>query len=161
MARTIIGVMGPGNNPEEQDLQAAYELGKLIARREWVLLTGGRSAGVMEAASKGAREEGGLTVGILPGEDRKQMSEFVDIPILTGMGSARNNINVLSADVVVACGLGMGTTSEIMLALKANKHVILLNQTDEALGFLNSLESDLLHEASSVSDAMEKMERLL
>jgi len=153
--------MGPGNNPEEQDLQAAYELGKLIARREWVLLTGGRSAGVMEAASKGAREEGGLTVGILPGEDRKQMSEFVDIPILTGMGSARNNINVLTADVVVASGMGMGTTSEIMLALKANKHVILLNQTDEALGFLNSLESDLLHEASSASDAMEKMERLL
>ena len=153
--------MGPGNNPEEQDLQAAYELGKMIARHGWVLLTGGRSAGVMEAASKGARKEGGLTVGILPGEDRKQMSEFVDIPILTGMGSARNNINVLTADVVVASGMGMGTTSEIMLALKANKHVILLNQTDEALGFLNSLESDLLHEASSASDAMEKMERLL
>jgi len=153
--------MGPGNNPEEQDLQAAYELGKMIARHGWVLLTGGRSAGVMEAASKGAREEGGLTVGILPGEDRKQMSEFVDIPILTGMGSARNNINVLTADVIVGCGVGMGTTSEIMLALKANKHVILLNQTDVALGFLNSLESDLLHEASSVSDAMEKMERLL
>lgn len=153
--------MGPGGSPTEQDLQSAFELGRQIALQGWVLVTGGRSAGIMDAASRGANEAGGLTVGILPGADRRQMSEFVDIPILTGMGSARNNINILTADVVVACGTGAGTMSEIMLALKAGKQIILLNQTDEALGFLQSLESDLLHEVSAVSEVILEIERFL
>lgn len=150
--------MGPGSNPTEQDLHSAFELGKRIANQGWVLLTGGRNIGVMDAASRGAREEGGLTVGVLPDANQKHMSNFVDIPIVTGMGSARNNINVLSADVVIACGTGAGTMSEIMLAIKAGKQVILLNQTDEALVFLQSLESDFLHVVSSVSEAIKEIE---
>lgn len=161
MPKTIIGVMGPGSNPTEQDLHSAFELGKLIANQGWVLLTGGRNIGVMDAASRGSREEGGLTVGVLPDANQKHMSNFVDVPIITGMGSARNNINVLSADVIIACGVGAGTMSEIMLALKAGKHVVLLNQPNEALGFLRSLETDLLHEVSSVSEAMKEIERWL
>lgn len=152
--------MGPGNEPEEKDLQIAYELGKLIGQKSWVLLTGGRNVGVMDAASLGASEKDGLVVGVLPDKDRNRMSLHVDIPIVTGMGSARNNINVLSSDVIIACGTGAGTLSEIMLALKAEKHVILLNQTDEAVKFLQSLESDLVHIASSASDAIGIVERL-
>lgn len=161
MAKTIIGVMGPGNEPEEKDLQIAYELGKLIGQRSWVLLTGGRNVGVMDAASLGASEKDGLVVGVLPDKDRSRMSLHVDIPIVTGMGSARNNINVLSSDVIIACGTGAGTLSEIMLALKAGKDVILLNQSKNALDFLQSLESDLVHEASSANEAITMAERLL
>ncbi len=139
MAKTIIGVMGPGNDANEEEKNLANRLGKLIAGAGWVLLTGGRNVGVMEAASKGAQEAGGLTIGILPSEDNRNASKYLDIRIRTGMGSARNNINVLSSDVVVACGSGAGTTSEIMLALKAGKPLVLLNPTPELVDFIQTL----------------------
>lgn len=127
MRKPIVGVMGPGESATLTDIEVAHELGKQIATQGWVLLTGGRSEGVMHAANQGAKQAGGLTVGILPGENITGMSSAVDIPILTGIGSARNNINVLSSDVVIACGMGCGTASEVALALKAEKPVILLN----------------------------------
>ena len=139
MAKTIIGVMGPGDDATKKDLDNAYTLGKLIAKQNWTLLTGGRNAGVMDAASRGAKSSGGLTVGILPSENKNGMSEFIDIPICTGMGGARNNINVLSSDVVIACGAGAGTTSEVMLALKANKPVLLINSSKNLVKLLDEL----------------------
>lgn len=139
MAKTIIGVMGPGNGATQKDIKLASELGRLIAQQGWGLLTGGRKAGIMDAASKGAQEAGGLTIGILPSENASDSSQYLDLRICTGMGSARNNINILSSDVIIACGTGAGTSSEIMLALKANKPLILLNQTDKALAFIDEL----------------------
>lgn len=139
MSKTIIGVMGPGKGASNDDRETAYQLGEQIAHQGWVLLTGGRKVGVMNAASQGAYEAGGLTVGILPSENKTGMSKFIDIPIFTGMGSARNNINVLSSDIVLACGTGAGTTSEIMLALKAQKTVILLNPSKRLTTFLDEL----------------------
>lgn len=106
MKKPIIGVMGPGDGATQKEIKHAYKLGQLIAEQNWILLTGGRNVGVMGAASKGAKSSGGLTIGILPSENKNGMSKFVDIPICTGMGSARNNINVLSSDVVIACGSG-------------------------------------------------------
>src|SRR6476469_6847830 len=103
MPKVVIGVMGPGTTATAADLQNAYEVGQLIAAAGWVLLTGGRNSGVMHAASQGAQQAGGLTVGILPTADRAMMSDAVDIAVLTDMGSARNNINVLSSQVVIAC----------------------------------------------------------
>lgn len=122
----IIGVMG-GAAADPSALEKAHELGRLIAREGWVLLNGGRNAGIMEASARGAREAGGLVVGILPDDHRRQVSPYVTIPILTGMGSARNNINVLSSHVVVAFPGGAGTISEIALALKAGRRVILMD----------------------------------
>lgn len=122
----IIGVMG-GGTASPEDAAAAYHLGGLIAKQGWVLLNGGRNCGIMEASAKGAWEQGGMTVGILPDADDSQTSEYIRIPVITGMGSARNSINVLSSHVVVACPGGTGTLSEIALALKAGKPVILLN----------------------------------
>ncbi|HKK43984.1 MAG TPA: TIGR00725 family protein [Balneolaceae bacterium] len=139
MPKTIIGVMGPGDGATQKDLELATELGRLIAQQGWALLTGGRNIGVMNAASKGAHEAGGLTIGILPTEDPRNSSPYLDLRICTGMGSARNNINVLSSDVVIACGTGPGTSSEIMLALKAQKPIILLNQTEKALSFIDEM----------------------
>ncbi|MGB0561027.1 MAG: cytochrome [Spirulinaceae cyanobacterium] len=126
MPRTIIGIMGPGQRATNTDRQNAYQLGEAIARLGWVLLTGGRPAGVMTAAIRGAKAAGGLTVGILPGPDRQGADPGVDIAICTDLGNGRNNVNVLSADMVIACGMGLGTASEVALALKNGKRVILL-----------------------------------
>ena len=125
--RPIIGVMGAGNNAAASALQHAYALGRLIAGKGWILLNGGRNCGVMDASAKGAKEAGGLTIGILPDADLRNASAYLDIPIITDLGSGRNNINVLSSDVLIACRGGAGTLSEIALALKAEKPVILMD----------------------------------
>ena len=134
--------MGPGEQATATDLQNAYELGKLIAQQGWGLLTGGRNAGVMDAANQGAKSTNGLTVGILPGNNTNDVSESVDLAIVTDLGNARNNINVLSADVVIACGMSAGTAAEIALALKANKKVILLNNNQESKLFFQRLSPE-------------------
>lgn len=82
------------------------------------------------------------------------MSDAVDIPIITGLGSARNNINVLSCAVVVAVGMGPGTASEVALALKAKKHVVLLGASEDAVKFFTSLEAAYVHSAADVAQAM-------
>jgi hypothetical protein len=119
----IVGVMG-GARADVASCESAYRLGALIARNGWVLLNGGRNTGIMEASARGAAEAGGWTIGILPDGHTDNASQFIRIPICTGMGSARNTINVLSSDVVVACPGGAGTLSEIALALKHGKPVI-------------------------------------
>ena len=78
-------------------------------------------------------------VGVLPHASDRDISDAVDIAIMTGMGSARNNINVLSSDVVIACGMGAGTASEVALALKANKPIVLLTQHLESQLFFKTL----------------------
>ena len=121
-----MGVMGSGGDGDAALLAVARELGAAIAREGWVLLNGGRACGVMDASARGASEAGGLVVGILPDGDAHRASAHVDIPIRTGMGDARNAVNVLSSDVVIALRGGAGTLSEIALALKAQRPVIAL-----------------------------------
>ncbi|NHC37463.1 TIGR00725 family protein [Scytonema millei] len=161
MRKIAIGVMGAGENATVIDCTSAYELGKAIAQQGWVLLTGGRSVGVMDAASRGAKSANGLTVGILPGSDRHDASEAVDIAIATGMGNARNNINVLSSDVIITCGTGAGTISEIALALKANKPVILLNPEIESQNFWQKLSVNNIYFVSSVAAAIATVKTII
>src|SRR3712207_1357056 len=97
--------MGPGAGAGERTLHDATRLGEMIARAGWVLLTGGRNEGVMDAASKGAHTAGGLVVGVLGDTTLEHASPWIDVAILTGMGQARNNVNVLSSHVVVVCGM--------------------------------------------------------
>jgi uncharacterized protein (TIGR00725 family) len=123
--RTIVGVMG-GAIACDAVLADARRLGALIAENGWVLLTGGRNSGVMAAASAGASVAGGLVVGVLPGDSADEAAPGVDIAIPTGMGDARNAINVLASRVVVALPGGAGTISEVALALKAGRPVVLL-----------------------------------
>ena len=153
--------MGPGSAASNADLENAYQLGKLIAKESWVLLTGGRKVGVMDAASRGAKSANGLTIGILPDNDLDAVSEAVDIPIFTDMGNARNNINVLSSDVVIACGVGPGTLSEIGLAIKNNKNVILLNNNLASQAFLKSLSPERIYVVKSPAEAIATTENLL
>lgn len=103
--------------------EAAEAVGREIAQRGHVLVCGGRG-GVMEAACRGAKAAGGLTVGILPGTDRREANPFVDVPIATGLGEARNVLVVRAADAVVAVHGEAGTLSEIGLALKMGKPVV-------------------------------------
>jgi hypothetical protein len=160
MRKTVIGVMGPGN-ATERDRYHAYELGQRIATAGWVLLTGGRNVGVMDAASRGAKEAGGLTVGILPTADAQGVSEAVDLAIITGMGSARNNINILSSDVVIACGMSTGTASEAALALNANKPLILLTDASESQQFFTSLSPQSLWLAANPEEAIALVKMVL
>ncbi len=159
--KTIIGVMGPGNGAAEQDKHNAAELGRQIAQNNWVLLTGGRKAGVMDAASRGAREAGGLVIGILPDADKRQMSDYVDIPIVTGLGFARNSMNVLTSDVVVACGIGPGTTSEIAYAIRAEKPLILLTDDKEAVAYFKKLSQGKIHITHDYKEAVRQVKKLL
>ncbi len=161
MGRVIIGVMGPGEGATPLEMRVAYELGRRIAESGWVLLTGGRNAGVMDAVNRGAKSAGGLTVGILPGSDRAHLSEAVDIPIVTGIGNARNVINVLSSDVVIACGMGAGTASEVAIALKIGKPVVLLKVFQEGVQFFETLACGSLFVADNVDSAMAIVASLL
>jgi hypothetical protein len=117
-----VAVVGPGSAGEDE-LAAAEEAGRLIAARGALLVCGGLG-GVMEAACRGAHEAGGTTLGLLPGDDRREANEFVDIAVPTGLGEGRNALVVRAADAVVAIGGGYGTLSEIALALRAGKPVI-------------------------------------
>jgi uncharacterized protein (TIGR00725 family) len=152
--RYIVGVMGPAK-ARRKDVENARVLGELIARREWVLLTGGRDVGVMHAANQGAKKvPRSLTVGVLP-STRDHVSKFVDLAIITEMGSARNNICVLSSQVIVACGLGgSGTVSEVALALKAGKEVILLGATPVEEKFFKKLGGRLVSSVQTPEDAI-------
>jgi hypothetical protein len=159
--KPIIGVMGPGDEANPELMRLAEELGRQIARAGWITLSGGRKSGVMDAVNRGAKSAGGLTVGILPTSERDKISTYVDIPIVTDMGNARNNINVLSSDVVIACGIGRGTASEVALALKSNKRVVLLAASEAAEAFFKEIGGALISVADSPLAAIKLCEEFL
>ncbi|MEW5760854.1 MAG: TIGR00725 family protein [Candidatus Thermoplasmatota archaeon] len=126
----IIGVIGC-SDCERKYLELAESVGEKIAASGSILLCGGLS-GVMESACIGAKKKNGVTVGILPGNDKSEANKYVDIAIVTGMGTARNNIIARTADVLIAIDGGYGTLSEIATALNIGKHVICLFSWDLA-----------------------------
>ena len=152
--KVIIGVMGPGENATPEDNEIAFELGRAIAKEGWAVLTGGRSFGVMDAVMKGARDRGGLTIGILPDANEQNASENAEIRIVTGMGSGRNYISVLSSRVVVVLGMAAGTASEVALAIKSNKKVILLNQDEITIRFFKNIGTYRVLVAKSVEEVI-------
>ena len=130
--KMYLAVVGP-SSPDERILQLAEAVGAEVARAGAVLLTGGRE-GAMAAASRGAHNAGGLTIGILPGSSREEANPFVDLSIPTGMGEMRNALLIRSADGVVAVGGGVGTLSEIALALKLGKPLVGLETWKAVVG---------------------------
>ena len=123
--RKFIAVIG-GSDPSPEVNKLAEEVGRELARRDVVLICGGMG-GVMEAACKGASAEGGMTIGILPGDSRQSANPYVQIPIVTGIGYARNVAVVKSAQAVIAIDGSYGTLSEIAYALQGEIPVIGLN----------------------------------
>ena len=122
IAAMIIAVVG-GEEAPAAALAQAEAVGRELARRGCTLICGGRG-GVMEAACRGAREAGGHTVGVLPGTDRGEANPYVELPIVSGVGRARNLIVVLSADAIIAIDGGYGTLSEIGFALQYGRPVV-------------------------------------
>jgi len=120
--KRVISVIG-GRTVDKTLLDEAEKVGSLIAQKELVLVCGGLN-GVMEAVAKGARAAGGITVGILPQEHRREANEYIDIPIVTGLGIGRNVIIARTADVLISIGGEYGTLSEIAFALQMGKSVI-------------------------------------
>jgi len=124
IALKTIGVIGAGSC-DEATAAMAYDIGKGIAGAGYTLVCGGLG-GVMEAACQGAHEAGGLTVGILPGDTAEAANPYVKIPIVTGLGIARNVIIVRSSRVLIAVSGGPGTLSEIAFALQLQVPVVSL-----------------------------------
>ena len=146
----IIGVIGAGDCDEET-YQMAVAVGRGIARHGYVLVCGGLG-GVMEGAAKGAKEVGGLTVGILPGFSPEDANPYIDIPIVTGIGHARNILIVRTAAVLIAISGNYGTLSEIAIALKLNKPIVGLNTWPD---FKN------IHYVNTPEEAVEKAVSLM
>jgi uncharacterized protein (TIGR00725 family) len=124
-SKLLIAIIG-GYPCSPEEASMAEAAGRELAKAGAILICGGEG-GVMEAACKGAQSEGGVTVGILPGDSKNKANPYVTIPIVTGMGSGRNIIVVKSAQAVIAIGGGYGTLSEISFALKNGIPVIGLN----------------------------------
>ena len=152
--KIIIGVLGPGENASPEACELAYQLGRSIAKEGWIVLTGGREYGTMDAAMRGATEEGGLTIGVLPLTNSHNSSPFATIRIVTGLGSARNSINVLSSHVVLICGMSAGTASEVAVAIKSNKKVILVNQDEQTVAFFRKIGPQRIITTKTVEETM-------
>ncbi len=159
MRRTIVGVMG-GSAADQTTLYNAYELGRLMGGRGWLMLNGGRPTGVMGASARGCRDGGGASIGILFDAEREAADPHLDIVIPTGMGAARNVANILASDVVVACRGNGGTLSEIALALRFDRPVVLLD-FDPGAAFLDACGNGKWYLADTPAAAVERVAALL
>ena len=127
--------------------QAAEEVGRLLAESGCALVCGGLG-GVMEAAARGAKEAGGTTIGVLPGESRLEANRWIDHAVATGIGHARNLAVVASGDAVIAVGGEWGTASEVAFARKLGRPVVLLGRGP-------AIEGDGIQRAATPAEAVE------
>jgi uncharacterized protein (TIGR00725 family) len=149
--KIAIGVIG-GSTIDDSNSELAYEVGKHIAQNNAMLVCGGLG-GTMEAASRGAAENGGLVVGILPDDTKNSANPFVHIALPTGMGIGRNILVVRSSDVLIAFPGSYGTLSEIALALNLGKTVIYMPGTWN-LSKIGQVSSSLFKEAFDAPQAV-------
>lgn len=145
-----IGVIGASACPADI-YQVAYDIGRIIAHHDAVLISGGLG-GVMEGASKGAFEHGGMTVGILPTRNPADANPYIKIPIPTGLGHARNILVVQSSQIVIAVDGEMGTLSEIAIAFKMGLPVI---------GYRSWEVDPRIKKAQSVEDISKQLDQLM
>ena len=147
----VIAVIGD-SACSSAEAKLAETVGELLAQQGVTVICGGLT-GVMEAVCRGAKSKGGLTIGILPGEDSSMANPWVDIPVLTGLGEARNVVVVKSAQAVIAIGGRYGTLSEIAYALKSGIPVISLNTWSLSR---NEREDDSIIRVQSAIEAVDK-----
>jgi uncharacterized protein (TIGR00725 family) len=166
--KLTIGVIGKNEQHAGERLDAATRaaaeaVGRLIAARGGVVVTGGRQ-GVMEAASKGAREAGGLTIGFLPSLDKADANPYVDVVFPTGLGRARNLLTARACDALIMIGGEVGTLNELTIAYAEARPVVVLEGTggwsDKLRGvlhkgrFLDERETVEIHFAATPEDAV-------
>lgn len=149
--KPIIAVVG-GGSCSRDEAAAAELVGKLLAQHGAIVLCGGLG-GVMEAVAKGAKANGGTTVGILPGADAEAANPYIDIPLATGLGEMRNFLIVRAAQALIAIGGGIGTLSEIALAQRIGRPVVGLHDS-----FRNAVDIPRVESAeAAVAWAMERV----
>jgi hypothetical protein len=146
---TLIGVIG-GREVDKELIEIAYEVGREIARRGAIMVCGGLG-GVMEAASRGVYEEGGIAVGILPSDRKEDANPYIKIPVATGLGIGRNVIIARTADALIAVGGGYGTLSEIAFALQLGKPVIGIRTWDIKGVYLSNNAKDSVEKALTLT----------
>ena len=156
--KIFIGVIGAGDCSDNM-YKLAEEVGERIAKAGAVLVCGGLR-GVMEAASKGAKKQGGITIGILPGIDKDHANPYIDFPIVTGLGEGRNLLVIRNSDAVIAFPGEFGTLSEIAFSLKLGKPVVGLSTwkvSDKIIQAKNAEEavSIALNQAQSLQKSYE------
>jgi uncharacterized protein (TIGR00725 family) len=152
--KPIIAVIG-GSTCTKDEWTLAHETGRLLAGGGAILVCGGLG-GVMEAAAKGAKSNGGVTVGILPGTDAAAANAYIDVPLATGLGEMRNFLIVRVAHALIAIGGGIGTLSEIALAQRTERPVIGLHDA-----FRNGIDMPRASSAEeAVAWALERAQRL-
>ncbi len=160
MRAPVLGVVGPSADAREIDLRHAEQLARLAASERWVVASGGVSAGVMLAASRGARAAGGVVLGILPSADSSAASEHLSIAVMTSLGQARNNVLVLTSDVIAVCGMSAGTASEVALAIGARRPIVFVAAATVTEQFFAGLGAGAtLHFVRSPEEAMEHVLR--
>lgn len=146
-----LGVIGPGDDAPAANIATAYEVGQLAAQAGHIVVTGGLG-GVMAAVCRGAREAGGLTVGLLPGDDRAEGNAFLDVALTTGLGEMRNGLLVRVCDALVCVGGSWGTLSEVALAVRTGVPVVSID------GWPHPAAG--VHEESTAAAAVQKATRL-
>ncbi|MCJ7769351.1 MAG: TIGR00725 family protein [Dehalococcoidales bacterium] len=154
--KRLVAVIG-GSQASKQEIKTAEDVGRELAKRGAAVVCGGLG-GVMEAACRGAISEGGITIGILPGENRHDANQYVQIPIVTGMGYSRNVAVVKSAQAVIAIGGSYGTLSEIGHAIQSGIPVIGIDTWSLVKG--GKVNGSIIP-AESAIDAVEKAFNLI
>ncbi len=159
----VVGNNTNGCTPKHEKI--AYEVGSEIAKSDSVLITGGLG-GVMTAASHGAHDANGLTVGIIPQDDATMANEFCDIVIPTGMGLTRDFLNALTADGVIIVGGGSGTLSEVCAAYMYKKPMVAIRNTGGSIepyidGFIDHRENIKIIGVDTPQEAVKKILELI
>lgn len=160
--KKVIGVMGPGEKQStKEDLESAFEIGKIVAKTGAVLLCGGMS-GTMEASAKGAQEAGGLTVGIGPTKDKADMNKYLDIPLLTSMSAGRNFMNAISSDILIFVSVGSpGTLSELAFAIQMEVPSVVIRGSEKLKSYINEFAEDSVTFVDSIEELEVKLNGLL
>ncbi len=157
---SVIGSDGSDKNLSKHAIKTAEEIGRLIAQKNGILICGGRG-GIMEAACRGAKENNGVTIGILP-KSREEANKYLDIPIVTGLGNRRNSIIIYTSDVVIAIAGRWGTLNEISYSMIYNKPLILIKGTG---GIVDQISDNKLNNIKNsknfyiVNSAIEAIEK--
>lgn len=160
--KKIVGVMGPGEAQATQDdLDCAFAVGKLVGQSGAALLCGGMK-GTMSESARGAKEVGGVTIGIGPTRDKADMNEYIDYPLLTSMHAGRNYMNIISSDMLVFVSVGSpGTLSELAYAIQMERPSIIIRGSDKLKAYIEEMEAENVIFVDSLEILQTKLTELL
>lgn len=156
-SKVYVGVIGGSYNLSQDVESSAIEMGRLIAKEGWIIICGGRG-GVMEAVAKGASQEGGVVIGILPGPSREEGNPYLTYAIPTALGHFRNFIIAQASDILIAFEGEYGTLSEVAIGLRLEKPIISLAGW-ELKG--RNFKAKGIYEASSPEEAIKLIKKIL